>query len=29
MAPALPTENPPPPKSEKENMEDFLDDLLG
>ncbi|KAI0799791.1 hypothetical protein BC629DRAFT_198975 [Irpex lacteus] len=29
VAPALPTENPPPPKSEKENMEDFLDDLLG
>ncbi|KAI0698254.1 hypothetical protein BC835DRAFT_1269268 [Cytidiella melzeri] len=28
-APALPTEDPPPPQSEKENMEDFLDDLLG
>lgn len=28
-APALPTDAPLPPKSEKENMEDFLDDLLG
>jgi hypothetical protein len=28
-APALPTESPLPPKTEKEDMEDFLDDLLG
>ncbi|KAI0341215.1 hypothetical protein BDW22DRAFT_1430350 [Trametopsis cervina] len=28
-APALPTDTPPPLKSEKEKMEDFLDDLLG
>ncbi|KAI0087572.1 hypothetical protein BDY19DRAFT_892967 [Irpex rosettiformis] len=29
QAPALPTETPAPSKSEKDNMEDFLDDLLG
>ena len=28
-APPLPTDVPPPPKPEKEQMEDFLDDLLG
>lgn len=28
-APALPSDTPAPPKSEKEGMEDFLDDLLG
>ena len=28
-APPLPTEDPAPPKGEKAQMEDFLDDLLG
>lgn len=28
-APALPTDSPPVPKTEKANLEDFLDDLLG